>query len=110
MFVPSRLKEERIFKADRALVNWNNRNPGKEYWPQTPERRVTVNGKRHDMTDEEYAAYSELAGRNTREILESGTGRLRNVDDPAESDIEAIRKAIRDGRSRAKRELFGRRR
>ncbi len=97
--IDTNAKPPRAKDLDRLILNYNNQNPNTTYAPAMPERDITFNKKKYDMTNDQYAEYCTVAGEATLKRL--ANARL-NIQEPKPRDIEIIKKAIEKSREIAK--------
>lgn len=98
MLVPTHAKVEDVFIGDRVLMRWNMRNPDDEYLPGAPSKYYTLDGKRHYLTDKEYAQLAKLAGEEARRLVET---RELNDESPTQADIDKIKRDFAQARKYA---------
>jgi hypothetical protein len=98
---PFAVRTDRPMSAgDRAIVNWNNANPGQPYNPLPPAPYYKgTNGDRVGMTDEQKSDYYRLAGRVAAQLVEL---EISDPSDPTENDIDTIRGALAESRRAVK--------
>lgn len=92
-------RDPRAVELDRLLVNWNNQHPGDTWWPTTPNRYYTQDGKTVYYTPEQYESYARTAGEEALRMLRTKT---LNIDTPTKRDVDIIQRAIENAREKAK--------
>ena len=104
--VPVKVQEENVFKADRALINWNNQHPDDQaVFPIAPSPYYTKNGKRTAMTDEQYADSSRRSGEMA--VKRIGNMSRLNPDNPTKFHIDLIKKQVEESREIVRLQMFG---
>jgi hypothetical protein len=111
MVVPSwAVRLERTTEFDRLILNWNNQNPGDEWYPTLPAPSMTIRGERVQLTKEEEYDFLKRSGELTREGLArwaESMGEMRweqVVTNPNERHIERVQEIMRRARERARNE------
>ncbi len=106
IMVPVKVQDAEIFVADRVLLNWNNQHPDDEaVFPTMPLPYYTKNGKRHAMTDEEYAEFTRRSGELARKRLTNW--KPTSIEKPSKASIKRIQKAVEESRKLTRDRMFG---
>jgi hypothetical protein len=102
---PDVMSPVRVSRAKNDPVNAEMLAIGARF--DTPDRFIKRDGERVDLTPEQYEKYSELAGRNTRQLIEGLMAQPGWSQLPKDARAERVRKAATAGKRAAREALFG---
>ena len=108
LVTPSTKTETTLQPADRLLLRWNTLNPTEKYAPQTPGRtyRDPKTGKDVEMSAAQFADYTRRAGSLAKTML-AGKVTERQINNPTEKDVDAIKQVFTDARRTVREQMFG---
>jgi hypothetical protein len=87
---------------DRMILNWNNKNPADQWYPDEPAPNFSHREKKYTMTSPEY---EEFARRSGREFVKMLGGREFNYMNPTPRDIETFKGLMQGAREKVRAEM-----
>lgn len=96
--VPVDNRKASEFIGDRMIVNWNAKHPNDVREFMQPDRAITIDKKRTDLTDQQYEDYARVSGLVARKLVESAGF----TNKPTAEDMDRLKDLVLEARSIAR--------
>lgn len=94
-------------QAEQLMWNWNNNNPGKEYYPDVPAYYFQRNKKKYYFARDDYQQFVRESGQLAlRQINNAFRHGLLNMNNPKERDIKLIKSIFAKSRQLVRDKMF----